>query len=149
MSDDTPRTRRQPAPSLAQEFEPGVDPAHARDSKAVGPDASDGDPGSPQDRPEGRADGVARKTGSWAGVLVGGIVGLIAVVLFAIAVPVAPAVAWIGIALEVALFAVLAVSAGMLRDGRYRRLSITVLTAGMVTVAVVFAVLLLIIGLAR
>jgi hypothetical protein len=139
----------EPAPSLAQDYEPGVDPAHARDSRAVGPDASDGDPGSAKDRPENRMDRVAHRTGSRAGIVVGGVVGLVAVVLFAFAVPVAPAIAWIGIALEVALFAVLAVSGGMLREGRYRRLSITVLTIAMIAVAVVFGILLLTVGLAR
>ena len=150
MSDDTPRTRHdaaEPAPSLAQQYEPGVDPSHARDSRAAGPAANDGDPGSSDDRPDDRIDRVAQKTGSRWAVLPAAIVAVVAIVLFAFAVPVAPAVAWIGIALEVALSAVLAVSAGLLRGGRYRRVSITVLTVAIVAVAIVFGILLLTIGL--
>lgn len=141
----------EPKPSLAQEYEPGVDPAHARNSRAVGPAASDGDPGSAEDRPDDRVARVADKTGrrSIVPVIVGGVIGVIAIVLFAIAIPVAPAVAWIGITLEVALFAVLAISAGMLRQGRYKRLSVTVLSVAMVAVAVVFGILLLVLASTR
>ncbi|MGP3534581.1 hypothetical protein ACTU3I_07285 [Microbacterium sp. RD1] len=147
---DSPDRPVEPAPSLAQEYEPGVDPAHARGSRAAGPAASDGDPGSPDDRPDDRLGRVADKTGgSMVRIVIGGVIGLIAVVLFAFAVPVAPAVAWIGIALEVALFAVLAVSAGVLRSGRYRRLSVTVASVAMLGVGIVFGAVLLVLALTR
>ncbi|MFJ6654385.1 hypothetical protein ACIQLJ_16465 [Microbacterium sp. NPDC091313] len=135
--------------SLAQRYEPGVDAAHARDSRAAGPAASDGDPGSSGERPGGRAAALADRAGSRWALVPAAIVGVVAIVLFAFAVPVAPALAWIAIALEVALFAVLVASAAGLRSGRYRRLSILVPTIGMMVVAVVFAVLLLVVGISR
>lgn len=135
--------------SLAQRYEPGVDAAHARDSRAAGPAASDGDPGSAQERPDGRGGALADRAGSRWAVLPAAIVGVVAVVLFAFAVPVAPALAWIAIALEVALFAVLVASAAGLRAGRCRRLSILVPTVGMIAVALVFAVILLVIAVSR
>ncbi len=137
------------ATSLAEEYEPGVDPAHARDSRAAGPAARRNDPRSPDDRPRDPAGRLAEKTGSRGLLLLAAIVGVIAVVMFAIAIPVAPAIAWIGIALEVALLALLTVSALALRGGHYRRLSMLVPTLAVVGVAVVVTVLLLIIGLAR
>lgn len=155
MSDEIPRTRggeeaaAETAPSLAEQYEPGVDPAHARDSRVAGPAASDGDPGSHADAGDDRGSPVARKAGGRIALIVAGIVGVVAIVLFAVAVPVAPAIAWIGIALEVALLAALAVSAVVLREGRYRRTSILVITIAMMVAAVLFAVLLLTIGIAR
>jgi hypothetical protein len=137
----------QSSDSLVQRYEPGVDAAHARDSRAAGPAASDGDPGSVDERPGGRGAALADRAGSRWALLPAGIVGVVAIVLFAFAVPVAPAVAWIAIALEVALFAVLVVSAAGLRAGRYRRLSVLVPTIGMMAVAVVFAVILLVLGI--
>lgn len=100
-------------------------------------------------RGDGHRGRLAQKAGERIGLIVAAVVGVAAIVMFALAIPVAPAFAWIGIALEVALLAALAVSAFVLREGRYRRTSVMVITIAMTAAAILFAVLLLTLGIFR
>lgn len=102
-------------------IQPGVDDESARTSKLAGDgmradenlsaDAAAGAPGAAD-----AARGARR--GLW--VAVGAAIAVIAVVVFALLVPLTPALAWIGIAVQVALVIMLVVSAFALPPGGYR-----------------------------
>lgn len=145
---DRATTDAEAAPSLAQQYEPGVDPAHARASRVAGPASNQGDPGRREDRRPDPVAPVADRAGSRAALIPALVVGVIAIVLFAFAIPVAPAIAWIGIALEVALGALIVANAFALREGRYRRLTLRVVMIAMIAVAIVFGGILIALGLA-
>lgn len=75
-----------------------------------------------------------------------GILGVVAVVLFALAIPIAPAVAWIGIALQVGLYVAMCVTAGVVGPGRYRSFTFAWLTIAMAASALVLLIVILVIA---
>lgn len=75
-----------------------------------------------------------------------GILGAIAIVLFAFSIPIVPALAWIGIALQIALFASMCAAAALAAAGRYRSFLFAWLMLGMAVSALVL--LLTILGIA-
>ncbi len=99
------------------------DPTRVRNQPALGPNA-----------------GAAR----W--LIPSGIMGVVAVVLFALAIPIAPAVAWIGIALQVGLFVAMCVTAGVVGPGRYRSFTFAWLTIAMAASALVLLIVILVIA---
>jgi hypothetical protein len=139
--------------SLAEQFEPAVDPGYAATSRVAGPAASAGDPGdadAAESSPATRAaDRVGGRVGGRLGIIPAGVVGAVSIVLFAFAVPFTPALAWIGIALQVAIFAALAVGASTQRPGRYRSLNVTVFTFAQIAAAVIFGILVVTTALAQ
>lgn len=132
-----------------QSVEPGVDEGAARTTKAAGGqtlrDAGLGSrdvaPRSDAEHREGRG-GIRR--GLW--LAIGLVIAVIAIVVLAFLVPTAPALAWIGIALQVALATMLVVSALVLPAGRYRASRFVWITGFQAAAAVVVLVLILIVA---
>jgi hypothetical protein len=118
---DAPRPPEERLPddvARASAYEPGVDTASGRSSRATEgaptTDATPGDPTRVREQPALRGGSAAR----W--IVPSAILGVIAIVLFAVCIPIAAAVAWIGIALQAAFFLVLTVATLALRPSRYR-----------------------------
>lgn len=126
-----------------QRIEPGVDPESARTSKVAG-DAALAAAGLPSGTETVEAPHHSGRRGLW--LLIGAGIAVIAIVVFAILVPQAPALAWIGIALQVALVAMLAVSAFALRAGPYRQSRFAWITGFQGLSAVVLLVLIAVVA---
>lgn len=103
--------------------DPNQDPTRVRNQPALGANA-----------------GAAR----W--LIPAGIMGAVAVVLFALAIPIAPAVAWVGVALQVGLYVAMCVTAGVVGPGRYRSFTFAWLTIAMAASALVLLIVILVIA---
>lgn len=101
-------------------IQPGVDDESARTSKLAGDGSSADELASPgaSSAPAAASSGRGSRRGLW--VTIGLAIAVIAIVVFALLVPLAPALAWIGVAVQVALGAMLVVSAFVLPPGGYR-----------------------------
>jgi len=132
-----------------QSVEPGVDAGAARSTKAAGGEtlrdaglgSRDATRGSDAEHRDGRG-GIRR--GLW--LVIGLAIAVIAIVALALLVPTAPALAWIGIALQVALAAMLVVSAVVLPAGGYRTSRFVWITGFQAAAAVVVLLLILIVA---
>ncbi|CAI9390293.1 hypothetical protein [Microbacterium sp. T2.11-28] len=133
-----------------QSIEPGVDEGAARSTKAASPESlSDAGLGS---RASARTTDAEHRDGAggirravW--LAVGLALAVIAIVVLAFLVPTAPALAWIGIALQVALAALLVVSALALPAGGYRASRFAWITGFQAAAVVVVLVLILVVAL--
>lgn len=71
------------------------------------------------------------------------LLGAVAIALLVLTLPIAPVVAWVGIALQVGLFVSMAICAAVLPAGRRRGYALAILMIGMAVAALVSLLLLL------
>ncbi|ANG84868.1 hypothetical protein [Microbacterium aurantiacum] len=79
----------------------------------------------------------------WTWLIAGALLAIIAIVTFAFLVPIAPAPAWIGIALQGALLVALVVTSVVLPAGRARGVNSAVIMGGMAVSALVLLLIIL------